>query len=169
MKWVFRLPIIVMLLAALAMPFFLKEKNGRPAFEAPDMGAITEFSPTELFTSKPEEKSIVSDSTHVYKWQDENGQWHYGDKAPQNQASRSLQTVELDPNTNLIQSLKLPEDKDDQEVTNNKAKELTAEMTSPDEDMFSLERLQNVMKDAQLAADAMESRNDVLKKIAGDK
>lgn len=169
MKWLFRLPIIVMLMAALAMPFFLKEKNGRPAFEAPDIGSMAKFSPTELFSNDPKEISSVSEPTHVYKWQDENGQWHYGDKPPINSQSSSLQTVELDPNTNVIQSLKIPEQESKEDLGNDRAKELVDEMTAPEEDMLSFERLQNVMKDAQLAADAMESRNDVLKKIAGDK
>lgn len=42
----------------------------------------------------------------AYKWKDENGVTHYSSEAPQHLQST---TIEVDPNTNLVQATKLPE------------------------------------------------------------
>lgn len=159
MKWVFRLMTILMLTAAIAMPFFMDNQQGKPMLALPD--------PSELFPGKmvsDAATALPSPSRVVYKWQDANGVWHYGDEAPKDHSNVS--TVEVDNNTNIIQGLKSTP------ATGKDTLDTTApndlKMTPAETDILSFERAANVMNDAKAAAQMMEQRNESLKAIVGE-
>ncbi len=62
---------------------------------------------------------LKSDTQQVYKWQDANGQWHYGNKAPEEVAN--AKSVIINKNQNIIDSVKVPEPKEKAVQTNNNA------------------------------------------------
>lgn len=64
----------------------------------------TAASATEEISSKVPAKSNVN---KVYKWQDEQGQWHYGSKAPEEAAN--AKALSINPNQNVMQAVKVPE------------------------------------------------------------
>lgn len=108
----------VSLLGALALlcvvPFFLKDANGEPVMSMefvkqqlakglePFQEAADEVKGAAGVESQPAPSGI-------YKWQDANGKWHFGD-APR----QGAEEVHIDPNVNIVQlpSGKKEEDED---------------------------------------------------------
>ncbi|GLQ33566.1 DUF4124 domain-containing protein [Litoribrevibacter albus] len=95
----------LMLLAvvgAVVAPMFLKGPDGKPIMD------VTDFAPSASSESAYVSASETSSKlTTVYKWKDENGQWHFSD----NQAQGSNhETLKYNPNANVIQSLQMPEE-----------------------------------------------------------
>lgn len=163
MKWYYRFFVVALLAAALIGPYFIKKPDGKPIMEMP---TAKDFIPEKLFSGDSNSNtgsSSISGSPSYYKWQDEQGQWHYGDQPPMD--SSKVSTLQVDTNTNIIQSLKIePEIKED-EPQANQPKKLPDRLTSGE---LSLENAVNSINDAILVRDMMESRNDQLKAITGD-
>jgi len=156
MKWMFRLTTVSMLIAAIGLPFFINNKQGEPMLSLPTS--------KDLFASTPEsgQTLLPATQTKVYKWQDAQGVWHYGDQAPT--AQTPVQTVVVDSRTNVIQGLQpAPEDDTSPATQTNKAR-----TPQDNSDLLTLDRAMNLMQDAQLAAQAMEARNKHLNTIVGE-
>ena len=62
---------VLMLLGALALPFFMKGPGGEPIMTVEKMvgESVTQLVPTE--------------PTQMYRWQDEHGVWQFGERAPE--------------------------------------------------------------------------------------
>jgi len=99
MKWIYRLLTIAMLGGAMLFPFFMNNNEGKPMFSLPE---TKDLIPSSL-TSGKTVPALPSSSQTFYKWQDENGTWHYGDTPPTN--GPSFSTIEVDSNANVIQSV----------------------------------------------------------------
>lgn len=157
MKWVFRLTSVLLLIAAMGLPFFIDNKNGEPMLSLPSTEGLLN---TESATSAI--APALPSTTKVFKWKDENGVWHYTDQAPKGNAN--VETVEVNSRTNIIQGLNIAEPNE----STNTAADISANMTPPDADFLSLERAKNIMSDAKLARQAMEQRNQQLQAIVGE-
>jgi hypothetical protein len=157
MKWIYRFLTIASLVAALAIPFFINNKDNKPMLELPTAG--------DLMPGKTE-AMLPGNNRTVYKWKDANGVWHYGDQPPAgNTANVEKMTIVTD--ANIIQSIKPPAPETPAETEPTKAQ--APSMTDANEDVLSFERFKNVMNDAKGAAQLMEQRNAHLKEITGDK
>ena len=151
MKWIYRFLTLGILIGALVLPFFIDNQQGEPMLSLPSAG--------DLIPSQIEQLPIPNpNTTTVYKWQDDKGVWHYGDVPPEGQAN--ISTIEVNSNTNLIQGNRPPP----------QSEMIKAEDGVPaeGEDFLTLERARNVLKDAKLAAKAMEERNEQLKTLVGE-
>ena len=138
------------------LPFFINNKKGEPMLSLP---SANDLLPDSNATAN---LPLPGTTTQVFKWQDAEGVWHYGDAPPEGNAS--VQTVSVDTRTNVIQSFK-------QEQSQTKASDTVSpveNMTPPGEDFLTLDRAMNVMKDAKLAAEAMELRNQHLNNLVGE-
>lgn len=158
MKWIYRFFTIAMLTGALAVPFFINNKDDKPMLSLPTA--------SDLMPGKTE-TMLPGNNRTVYKWKDAEGVWHYGDQPPVSGTTK-VETMSIATDANIIQSLKPPVPEAPAEPAP-QAQPKTPAMTDPNEDVLSFERLQNVMKDAKGAAQLMEQRNSQLKEIAGDK
>lgn len=155
MKWLFRLMTFAILAVAIGLPFFMENKQGKPMLSLP---SAKDFLPKDNAGATA---ILPSTTTQVFKWQDDQGVWHYGDQAPA--AAQNIQTVSVDSRTNVIQGMKK------EEQTNSDPAKLAAEkMTPPDSGVLTLDRAMNVMNDAKLAAQSMEARNAQLQQIVGE-
>ncbi len=97
--------------------FFLKRPDGQPWLSVSDFVPETTSIPTLLeATSKGE--------IQVYRWQDKNGHWHLSDQPP---AGEPFDTVNVDPNTNLIQGVSSEPDAQDEDPQ----KSVSAPIPSP--------------------------------------
>lgn len=78
MKLFIKLLLFVVVLA-LAAPFFMKKPDGTPmlTLQSLGLGAVSNKVSVVLPDSRPE----LPKTAEVYRWQDENGTWHYSDKA----------------------------------------------------------------------------------------
>ena len=166
MKWIYRIFTLGILAAALIGPFFINKPDGEPIMNFP---TTDNFNPAKLLSSdKPEATGTASfspSSATVYKWKDAQGQWNYGDQPPSD--NPTVSTLQVDTNTNIIQSLKIEPEVPEEEITSVKAKQKLPERLSDGE--LSFENAVNALDDAKLVRDMMESRNDQLKAIVGDK
>ena len=72
---------VLMLLGALALPFFMEGPNGKPIMT---MDKMVGESVTSLIPSEPVE---------MYRWQDEHGVWQFGERAPE-QAPSAMMSVD---------------------------------------------------------------------------
>lgn len=112
MKLIIKL-LIILVIGAVAAPLFIKGPDGKPLMQVSDLIpteslpetvlnqlGITPSSP-RVQTPPSSATATQSDST-IYRWQDDNGQWHFSDKAPAHTQSES---VTLKP-VNTIPALK---------------------------------------------------------------
>lgn len=156
MKWLFRLMTALVLLAAIGLPFFINNQKGEPMLSLPSKD---DFLPgTQSAGGIP----LPATTTQVFKWQDKDGTWHYGDQPPA--GMELVETVEVDSRTNVIQGFRSAEP----QPSGSARPALANQMTPADEGILSLDRAMNAMKDAKLAAEMMEQRNEHLNKIVGD-
>ncbi|MEO0366627.1 MAG: DUF4124 domain-containing protein [Pseudomonadota bacterium] len=93
MKLFVKLMVFIVVLALMG-PFFLKGPDGRPLWELP----------TRLPSLNEVSNAVVPDAledpnVEVYRWQDENGQWHFGSTPP---ASSRYETLQIDTRTNAV-------------------------------------------------------------------
>lgn len=91
--------LMLLVIAALAGPFFLKKPNGEPWLNWRD------FIPTKTVDTVKE--SVAPSSQRImYKWQDEKGIWQYGDQPPEgaNATPMSVKTQ-----INAMKDIDLPE------------------------------------------------------------
>ncbi len=164
MKWYYRFFTVAILAAAIIGPFFLKKPDGKPVMEMP---TAQDFIPDKLFPggSDSGNNSVSSSGQTYYKWQDEHGQWHYGDQPPT--TASKVSTLQVDTNTNIIQSLKIePEEKAVEEPQQaSQPQKLPDRLTSGE---LSVDNAVNALNDAILVRDMMESRNKQLKAITGE-
>lgn len=94
-----------------------------------------------------------------YKWQDENGSWHYSD---QPQAGQNIETVTVDTNVNLIQGLKVEKKKEYAVAKTNKP---AAEMPSVPLPMtVPLDKVTQMLDDANNIQQLMDDRTDQIER-----
>ena len=158
MKWLYRLFTIGMLAGALAVPFFINNQQGKPMLSLPK--------PSELLptTTSQVANPINPSSTTVYKWQDQQGGWHYGDEAPAD--TQNVATLQVDSNTNVIQGLKVePEAKPEPAAPVAVAPPAGTNAAS---EVLSLDRVMNILNETRDVKASMEARNEQLKQLAGD-
>jgi len=168
MKWIYRLFTFGMLATVLIVPFFLDTKNGTPMLKTPTMDDFIpdKLIPDSLIPGKqtaPESAQSTPSGQTFFKWQDQQGNWHYGDQPP---PGVNVSTLQVDTNTNIIQSIKIePEEEEVSSVSQASQKKLPERLTSGE---LTLDNALNIMDDAKSVRDMMESRNDQLKAITGE-
>lgn len=89
--------LLLALVGVLVAPMFIKGPDGEPIVTLQDV--VPTASSESAYVSP---SSSSSKLTTVYKWQDENGQWHFSDNQAQGQ---NHETVKYNPKANIIQSL----------------------------------------------------------------
>ena len=159
MKWIYRLLTIAMLGGAVLFPFFMKDHKGEPMFSLPE---AEDFVPASL-SSDDTLPSLPSSAQTFYKWQDEQGTWHYGDTPPID--GPRFSTIEIDSNTNVIQSVAVEPTLDQKMATSPSPGTKSTTPDLPDSNILSLERAMNVLNDAQNVQNLMNNHNAQLEAI----
>ena len=159
MKLITRFFTFSLLAAAIILPFFLKTENGRPTLVMP---TSDDFIPDSLTGKQSAETAPASSSQTFFKWKDAEGNWHYGDRPPA--GSDNVSTLQVDTNTNIIQSLKI---ESEEEATSLNANQPQMSESLSD-GKLTIDDAMNVMNDAKAVRDMMESLNEALKAITGE-
>jgi len=149
-------PIFIMLVLvaiAFAGPMLMKKSDGTPFMESP----LDLFSTSS--TGSQNNEMSVNTTQSFYKWQDEDGTWHYSDQPGEGQ---EIETVTVNTNTNLIQGLRTVKKK---EIVEEKKPEPKAEaprlslpMTVP------MEKVSKMMNDASNMQQVMDNRTKQIEK-----
>ncbi|MEM7081774.1 MAG: DUF4124 domain-containing protein [Pseudomonadota bacterium] len=137
---------LLLLIAAMAGPFFIRGPDGQPLMKWRDI--------TSKFGNWSSSAS-GGDSVEVHRWQDENGQWHYSDEPPE----QGGEVITLDPNTNVIQSVP---------VNAPPAVEPSAPVQSEPTAGDEMPSMFNAVDETKKVRDALEERNDTLRKRLDD-
>lgn len=167
MKLISRFIVICMLGAAIILPFFFKVENGIPTLAMPTSADLIpdKILPDSITGNESTAPKASSSGSKVsfFKWQDSNGMWHYGDRPPA--GAQNVKAMDVSTNVNIIQSVKIEPKEGSQSAS--APKDLRSE--SLKDGQLTPEDAFNAMSDAKAVRDMMESRNETLKAITGDK
>lgn len=140
---------ITMLIIAFIGPFLMQGGSLHELMSNP----LSLFATSE--SNKDKQKfSNVSSSQTFYKWQDEDGRWHYSDKEF---AAVGSEKVKVDPEANLIQGLRSKKDDEEEEEEESFGSKVTMLPTS--------EKVQEMFEDAEEIKDLPKERMDQLEKM----
>lgn len=145
---------------ALAGPLILKQPDGTALFEIPFLQSSfddsSSMTPSHIL---PRLNSSSSPEQSFYKWQDDEGTWHYSDEPP---ADRNSKTVTINTNTNLIQGLRRQTQDADTATTGlTPEKNVNPDAVSLDIPLpmtIPLEKVNKVLEDAQNVQNIMDNR-----------
>jgi hypothetical protein len=135
---------------AFAGPMLMKKPDGTPFIESP----LDWFSTSSTGSQNNESSSLTTQS--FYKWQDDDGSWHYSD---QPQAGKNIETVTVNTNANLIQGLRLEKNKE-QAVIEKKSEPKAESSSIPLPMTVPLEKVTKMLKDANNIQQLMDNRNE---------
>ncbi len=108
-------------------------------------------------TPKNLSNAITDEKVQVYKWRDKNGVMQFSNMPPAD--GGNAQQVTLDPNSNLIQAVKIPEKETESEVKVEKKKSLNP---------YSVNGAKKVIDDAMAVEDMMNQRHEQQQKMLND-
>jgi len=140
-------PIFIMLVLvaiAFAGPMLMKKPDGTPFMEAPWKS-----------NNSSQGGASINTQQSFYKWQDEDGTWHYSD---QPQVGKNIETVTVNTNTNLIQGLRM-EEKKEEVVVEKKPEAKTETPAIPLPMTVPLEKVSKMLDDANNMQQVMDNRN----------
>lgn len=159
-------PIFIMLVLvaiAFAGPMLLKKPDGTPFIEFPSI----ELPSTEESWDSSNNFSASGTNQSFYKWQDEDGTWHYSDEAP---TGKTVETITVNTNTNLIQGLRVEKNKienigNESDIKKKPAIEETSVIPLPM--TVPIEKVTDMLKDAHNIQNIMDSRTKKIDQAAG--
>ena len=161
---------VMLLLTSVALLFYIKKPDGKPYLELGMFerysekvsGDVSDFASqsADTLTSQAkkltEKLSLSNDASKpvvVYKWQDEQGQWHYADTPHPNYFSIA---VSLDPNDITVLPAETFQADEKQAAT------VKADETPSTLGVYDPKNVQKMMQDAEQAKQLMEQRNKQL-------
>lgn len=116
----------------------------------------SEFTKLKAKAPKSLSNAVTDEKVQVYKWRDEHGVMQFSNTPPP--TGGAAEQVVLDPNSNLMQAVKVPEEKEVKQ-------EVEAESPNP----YSVKGMKKVVDDAkgveQLLQQSHESQQQMLKDI----
>lgn len=127
------------------------------------------FQKSKLNSAIDKAKSTIGSqkSQTIFKWQDDYGQWHYGQQAPKEK--QNVEKLTIRPNQNVMDALKQA---DSPEQSKEKLPEKTATTTeakSTTVSPYSPEQIKNVINESKnlqkLLDKRFENQNKILKEI----
>jgi hypothetical protein len=139
----------VLVTIAFVGPMLIKKPDGTPFIKSP----LDWFS-TSLAGLHNNESSS-SNSQSFYKWQDDDGTWHYSDKSP---AKKNIETVTVNINTNLIQGLRVVKKNEQPIIEKNlqpkvENSPIALSISAP------IEKISKILEDANNIQQLMDNRN----------
>ncbi len=141
--------LVLLLIAAMAGPFFIKGPDGRPLMTWNDVKQKIGNWSSSGGSARP------GSPVEVHRWQDEDGQWHYSDEAP----TQGGEVITVDPNVNVIQSTP---------VRKAPAADTAQPDTEPQPAVSEPPSVFNAIDETNQVKEEMEQRNEALKKRLDD-
>jgi hypothetical protein len=144
--------IIMMLVALVGLavtPMIMTGKFDPMAFFG---GDLSEFEKLKAKAPKGFSSAVTNEKVQVYKWRDKNGVMQFSNTPPPNSIKGEM--VELNPNSNIIQAIKI-------EKKETVKKEASIKAPSP----YSVKGMKKVMDDARGVEDLLKNRHENQQKI----
>ena len=151
---------LVLLVAALALPMWIKGPDGRPIMELSDWVSLpaatqawlrqlreaTPAVPLGGDTSEPGTQAPAAPQGQFYRWQDEQGVWHFSDRPPQGAETVTAQA--LPTVRNRMDEVQVPEPEAAPASDASQPALPGSNMTPPLPDGVSREALEAMLQDA---------------------
>lgn len=99
---------------------------------------------------------VTDEKVQVYKWRDEHGVMQFSNTPPP--ASARAEQVELKPNSNLVQAVKIPRKEEPRQV-------VQAESPNP----YTMQGMKKVMDDARGVEELLRKRHEQQQKMINNK
>ena len=161
MKFFVKLMIAAVVLAVLAPFTVLKGKDGKPLMSFRDLKmpnlALPEVPDAVKGAGLKQDGKDV-----IYKWKDAKGVLHFSSKPPP--TGIEYTSKGYDPNTNLIQSVEIEEEKPVEAF----AEAPNIEKPSDLVNVYSPDKIEKLMKDANNVQKLLNQRNQKLNAMMGD-
>lgn len=162
--------LIATLVIGLLLPFtILKGKDGKPlmsfsSLKMPEMG-LPDVPSLPKSTSTGLTTGAGSDNTVIYQWKDSSGSIQFTNSLPPEGVEYTVKGY--DPDTNVIQSVKLPEETSEEEQVVQTEKKLPSE---PDglASVYSPEKVNKLIDDAKNVEKLLNDRLKQQNAIMGD-
>lgn len=116
----------------------------------------TEFNKLKAKAPKNLTNVVSDEKVQVYKWRDENGVMQFSNTPPP--TGSGAEQVELDPNSNLMQAVKVPEEKEEP------AEMAKVESPSP----YSVKGMKKAVDDAKGIEQLLQQRHEDQRKMMND-
>ncbi|MEL6870447.1 MAG: DUF4124 domain-containing protein [Pseudomonadota bacterium] len=154
--------LIVVVLLALAGPFFLKGPDGLPLWRWQD--AVAKFNHWRSGAVSNTVGVVIPEagSVKVYRWQDEAGQWHFSNEPPANQ---NADVLLINPATNVVQAAK-PREPEEEAPVEDPADDIPESAhISPILPLPDPETTQQLLQDVRELQDLAEQRKAAMDNI----
>jgi len=161
-----KIAFLVLLVALLASPMFIKGPDGNPIMRPGDWQSFDHLpSISEQFSKLKQQAreltdevadSLPSEPQTFYKWRDEDGVWQYSDKPPE-QPTTPVKTLNIDPNANVLSRQK----PSDLQPPQNSA----AKPESENPAAISLEKLPHLLNDVRPPKQQLENREQEFERL----
>ena len=138
----------VLIAIAFAGPMLMKKSDGTPFMESP----LDLFSTSS--TGSQKNGSNINTTQSFYKWQDDEGVWHYSD---QPQEGQEIETVTVNTNANLIQGLRI-EEKEEEVTVEKKPEPKVGTPSIPLPMTVPLEKVSKMLEDVSNMQQVMDDR-----------
>lgn len=136
---------ITLVAIAFAGPMLMTKPDGTPFMEAPWQSS-----------DQSSDNSSINTSQSFYKWQGEDGIWHYSD---QPMAGQNIETVTVNTDTNLIQGLRI--EKKDNNETEKKPEQAKADIPSiPLPMTVPMDKVSEMLENANNMQQLMDERKN---------
>jgi len=116
---------------------------------------MSEFKNIKAKVPKSLSSGITDKKVQVYKWRDKNGVMQFGNTPPL--AGADTEKIELNPNKNIVQAVKIPEKEEPARV---------AKTESPNP--YSVKGMKKVMNDAKGVEELLQKRHQGQQKMMND-
>ena len=140
---IFSMVVILGVISVLPM-IYMGKFDSMPFIGSIFKGGTSEFEQLKAKTPKNLTNVVTDEKVQVYKWRDKNGVMQFSKIAP---VEGSSEKIELNPNENIIQAVKIPVEEVEQEI-------VKSEKPNP----YSIKDMKKVMDDARGVEDLLQNR-----------
>jgi len=116
---------------------------------------VSEFKDLKAKVPNSLSSGVTDKKVQVYKWRDENGIMQFSNTPPP--TGGAAEKIELNPNKNIVQAVKIPEKEEPKEVAK-------AQSPSP----YSIKGMKKVMNDAKGVEALLQKRHEEQQKMMSD-
>ncbi|MEO1035514.1 MAG: DUF4124 domain-containing protein [Pseudomonadota bacterium] len=157
---------LLVVIAALAGPFFIKGPDGKPLWSVQSLkaGVLTTWRRMQNDVEQGLGDAgidAVSDDVQVFRWQDEDGQWHFSQEAPEGVTAEAMI---IDPDTNMISLPALPEPPPPEPASESAGDAPTIQTEVPD-GMPDIEETKQLIEDVRNLQDVVNDRERQIREV----
>jgi hypothetical protein len=151
---IFAMLVILGVLSVMPM-IYMGKFDPMAFFDSGFSKGLSDFNNIKAKVPKSLSNGITDKKVQVYKWRDKNGVMQFGNTPPL--AGGDTEKIELNPNKNIVQAVKIPEKEEAKKV---------AKTESPNP--YSVKGMKKVMNDAKGVEELLQKRHEGQQKMMND-